>query len=92
MTPTETTPLEPTGTRHIRVWWTDNITEKTEVIAWYDYHGEFDIKAFLEYARNVICTGLKEEDFDLKYLQKEEDLKEYEVQDIYLRRFENARV
>lgn len=80
MTTTEITLSEPTGCRHIRVWWT------SKVIAWYDYEGVFDIEAFLEYTRNVICAGLKKEDFDLSHMDGSR------LEDIYLRRFENAKL
>lgn len=78
MTTTETTPSEPIGTKHIRVWWTGH------VLVWYSYEGEFQIESFLEYVRDVICVGLKEEDFDLQYLETGF------MKDVYLRRFENA--
>lgn len=51
---------------------------------WYSYEGEFQIESFLEYVRDVICVGLKEEDFDLQYLETGF------MKDVYLRRFENA--
>lgn len=66
---------------HIRVWWQD------DVIAWFDCNPPYlCMEDLLVYMTALGYAGLKEEDFDLSYMDGSS------LQDVYLRRFENARV
>jgi hypothetical protein len=80
MTTTTITLLEPTGTRHIRVWW------KGQVILGFSFESccFLDKKMVVSVLKGFGYGGLKEEDFEYYPPYKYND-----NCDVYLRKYED---